>query len=45
MLNKAITASTAFLYSHCLQHHVPPDADLGEAGGGIKGECCMQAEG
>ena len=27
--NKAISASTAFLYSHCLQHHVPPDADLG----------------
>ncbi|PSC68081.1 hypothetical protein C2E20_8267 [Micractinium conductrix] len=26
--NKAISASTAFLYSHCLQHHVPPDADL-----------------
>ncbi|PRW45267.1 hypothetical protein C2E21_6426 [Chlorella sorokiniana] len=26
--NKAIAASTAFMYAACLQHHVPEDADL-----------------
>ncbi|KAI3428300.1 hypothetical protein D9Q98_006679 [Chlorella vulgaris] len=28
MVNKAIAASTAFLYATCLQHHVPQDVDL-----------------
>lgn len=27
-VNRAIPASTAFLFATCLSHHVPPDADL-----------------
>lgn len=27
-MNRAIPASTAFLFATCLSHHVPPDADL-----------------
>ncbi|KAL4442042.1 hypothetical protein ABPG77_011303 [Micractinium sp. CCAP 211/92] len=28
LVNRAIPASTAFLFATCLSHHVPPDADL-----------------